>query len=220
MNKVDLRPPTPGMKGAELHQWFQRLYEYVIGLKALLDDSNGGLGSINTPTIDELERDLSRHIAANIVHGTESPVIGAGDTVEITNKTIDALKNVVINLKHGVNLDSEPVAHGRFSPLVGESDEQILTNKTILGRIKLLDTPFSTISGNFDIFQIIIPNGYFVISVDLCVTGREITIDNQSTGYSVICSDGLFRIEGESEQELPPDSSAVLYFTGYEWRIK
>jgi len=50
-------------------------------------------------------------------------------------------------------------------------------------------------------------------------TGRQLIIDNASSGDIYISPDGAETIQGETSQTIPSDSSISLYSTGVEWRI-
>ena len=131
---MSLRPPTPNMQGQELVQWFQRVYDAIQELEA-------AVGSLPTPVTshDSLTENggagshasINSHIADKSAHGVGSDLAGVDDIQELTHKTIDALKNTLSGLRHGVEVDAPTIAHGTISTIVGVSDTQTLTNKTI-----------------------------------------------------------------------------------------
>ena len=50
-------------------------------------------------------------------------------------------------------------------------------------------------------------------------TGKELVIDNQSTGNITVDGDASETIESELTQTIPPDSAIRIYCTGTTWRI-
>lgn len=143
---IDIRPPTPDMKGNELHQWQQRIFEALQSVievnggevEAIDHDNllhNGGVGSHNSIALSlaRNSEEISQHEHLSEAHGTASNVVGISDEQALTNKIIDADKNTLLNLKHGEEVDNPTSAHGVTGEIVGNTDEQTLTNKTIDG---------------------------------------------------------------------------------------
>ncbi len=129
-----LRPPTPNMQGQELVQWFQRVFDAIMALESAIGSlpvpltshdsltENGGAGS---------HAQIDMHIAGHSAHGTGSDMVGVDDIQTLTNKTISALANTLSGLRHGLEVDNQPIAHGTTSTIVGVSDAQALINKVI-----------------------------------------------------------------------------------------
>lgn len=134
--KTNLRPPTPGMQGPELVQWFQRVFDAIKALETAINSTpeqvtshdslteNGGSGS---------HAQISNHIVATNAHGAGSPLAGINDPVILTQKVISGLHNTLSNLRHGFEVDNPTTAHGAVGEVAGTDNSQEFTNKLIDG---------------------------------------------------------------------------------------
>lgn len=178
---TNLRPPTPGMRDAELVQWHQRVYDAIKALETALNSvpgqvtshdnltENGGAGSHTT---------ISNHIAATNAHGAGSPLAGINDIATLTQKVISGLHNTLSDLRHGIEVDNPTAAHGAVGAVAGTENNQEFTNKLIDG----LKNTLSNLRHGLEVDN---PTSAHGVTGDIVGTGGQQTIRQKTVIRSV-----------------------------------
>ena len=151
-----------------------------------------------------------------IAHGTSSPIVGESDTQTLANKSMSATDNTFTGFRHGTEVDEPVDAHGVAGEIVGTESVQTLTNKTMVRTVRTVSSP-GLLQETDDLLRVF--NSGLLLRLPLSATGRMFTVDNVSNGWITLQADGGKRIQGETSQRIPRNSSADVVYNGVEWRF-
>ena len=197
---MNLRPPTPGMRDQELVQWFQRVYDAILSLEAEIK---------NIPTPESIEppeiptshnqltdngglnshQQIAQHMGSTTAHGADGVIVGR-------NELLQSLNNLEITLREAI--EAVRILRVWEAPIGG-----------------------GQIPDDVDYVRCFFPGTGLFLRPANEQKGRTLTVDNTSSeDVSLFIIGEEFQvIQGEVQQEIPPDCSVRLVSDGLTWRF-
>lgn len=219
---VTINAPTPGMKGRELDQWNQRIYE---ALRQVIIASGGSVvitdhNDLENNGGDNSHASITSHISSDRAHGTSSDVVGVADPQKLYNKEIDADDNTISNLRHGEEVDEPAAAHG-VTEIIGSQEAQVISNKKIIRTLTPIDASVYLMKETDDVITCLSQQQTLInLTTAIGNSGRVLTIDNANLSEAIqIRPLAGEKIEGETSQRLPKQSSFTIISDGATWRV-